>query len=211
MDNSSWLSLALIFVAGAALPGPSLLVIINITRQSGKLSGIFGSLGHGVGIFIYAFAAATGIAILAQISPALFIFIQSVGALFLFWLAIRLIISKADTLDNMASITTSSLSRSFTNGLLIAILNPKVAIFFASIFSAFIRPTQSYILHLEIASLAGVIDTIVYVTYVFLLSTSIIRQILNESKQVLDILLASVFIMLAFIIALEAYEWLRLA
>ena len=206
MDNSSWLSLALIFIVGAASPGPSLFVIVNITRQSGKLAGMFGSLGHGIGICIYAFAAATGIAILAHLSHTLFVFIQSMGALFLLWLAARLIISKGDTFDHTTNINTASLSRSFSDGLLIAILNPKVAVFFASIFSAFINSSQSYKLHLEIASLAGVIDTIVYVSYVFLLSTSIMQQVLNRSKQFLNILLASVFLILALSIVLEIYQ-----
>ena len=211
MDNSSWLSLALMFFVGAASPGPSLLVIINITRQSGKLSGMFGSLGHGIGICIYAFVAATGIAILAQVSPTLFVFIKSMGVLFLLWLAARLIISKPNTFAHITNTKTASLSRSFSDGLLIAILNPKVAIFFASIFSAFINSSQSYKLHLEIASLAGVIDTIVYVTYVFLLSTSIMQRVLNRSKQVLDILLASVFLILALVIMLEIYQEISLS
>ena len=211
MDNSSWLSLALIFIMGAVSPGPSLVVIINITRQSGKLSGIFGSLGHGIGIFIYAFAAATGIAILAQVSSTLFMFIQFMGALFLFWHAGKLIISKADAVDHKTNIKTENLSRSFSDGLLVAVLNPKVAIFFASIFSAFINSSQSYKLHLEIASLAGIIDTIVYFTYVFLLSTSIILRILNRSKRVLDILLASVFFILASTIVFEVYQEISLS
>ena len=211
MDNESWLSLALIFIVGAVSPGPSLLVIINITRKSGKLAGIFGSLGHGIGIFIYAFAAATGIAILAQVSPTLFMFIQFMGALFLFWLAARLIISKADAFDHTTNIKTSNLSRSFSDGLLIAILNPKVAIFFASIFSAFINSSQSYELHLEIASLAGIIDTTVYITYVFLLSTGIMQRVLNQSKQFIDILLATVFLILASIIVLEICQGLSLS
>ena len=130
MDNSSWLSLALIFIMGAASPGPSLVVIINITRASGKMSGIFGSLEHGIGIFIYAFTAATGIAILAQLSSTLFMFIQFMGTLFLLWLAARLIISTADDVNHTTNIKTENLSRSFSEGLLIAILNPKVAIFF---------------------------------------------------------------------------------
>ena len=67
MDNSNWLSLALIFIFGAASPGPSLLVIINITHQSGELSGMFGSFGHRLGIFIYAFAAVAQISVAAQV------------------------------------------------------------------------------------------------------------------------------------------------
>ena len=211
MGNSAWLSLALVFIVGAASPGPSLLVIIYITRQSGKLSGMAGAFGHGIGIFIYAFAAATGIAILAQMLPTLFVFIQSMGALFLVWLAARLIIPKTNTFKNTTNIKTASLSCSFINGLLIAILNPKVAIFFASIFSTFINSSQSLKLHLEIAALAGIIDTIIYVTYVFLLSTKVTQRIFNQSNPILNILLASFFLILALVIMLEVYQEISLS
>ena len=54
MGIYEWLSIALICVAGATTPGPSILVIIYINNTRGFLSGIIASLAHGLGIFIYA-------------------------------------------------------------------------------------------------------------------------------------------------------------
>ena len=54
MGIYEWLSIALICVAGATTPGPSVLVIIYINNTRGFLSGIIASLAHGLGIFIYA-------------------------------------------------------------------------------------------------------------------------------------------------------------
>ena len=52
MGIYEWLSIALICVAGAITPGPSVLVIIYINNTRGFLSGIIASLAHGLGIFI---------------------------------------------------------------------------------------------------------------------------------------------------------------
>ena len=54
MGIYEWLSIALICVAGATTPGPSVLVIIYINNTRGFVSGIIASLAHGLGIFIYA-------------------------------------------------------------------------------------------------------------------------------------------------------------
>mgnify|MGYP006264138783 CR=1 FL=1 len=59
----------------------------------------------------------------------------------------------------------------FIEGFLIAILNPKIAVFFLSLFSQFLSSEQTHITHLFMAILAGGIDTIVYCIIVILAST----------------------------------------
>ena len=66
------------------------------------------------------------------------------GTLFLFWLAARLIISKADAVDHTTNIKTESLSHSFRDGLFIAILNPK-SLFSSRLSSAFLLIQASHI------------------------------------------------------------------
>jgi len=61
MEPDQWLSLAMICLAGAVSPGPSLLVILDATRRGGRPAGMLAAIGHGLGIFIYAFGAATGL------------------------------------------------------------------------------------------------------------------------------------------------------
>ena len=206
MDIYSWLSLSLICFLGAASPGPSLLVIFKITNQLGQIAGIFSSLGHGLGIFIYAFTAATGIAFLSQKSQILFIIIQFMGALFLIWLALKIIFPRTNSIDLGKNTDELNFRHSFNEGLLIALLNPKVAIFFGSIFSGFVRPHQSLELHVGMASLAGVIDVIVYVIYVLFLSSKIIQNILTRHKPVLDKFLAFTFLLLASYVAFQIFN-----
>ena len=206
MDIYSWLSLGLICFLGAASPGPSLLVIFKITNQLGKVAGIFSSLGHGLGIFIYAFAAATGIAFLSQKSQILFIIIQFMGALFLIWLALNIIFSKTQPNVIESDFSSSNLIHSFNKGLLIALLNPKVAIFFGSIFSGFVNSKQTIPLHFQMASLAGFIDVIVYVVYVLFLSSKQVRKNLNQHKNLLNNFLALIFLVIGSFIAFQVFK-----
>ena len=59
----NWSTLALVLILGAMTPGPSLVLVIRNTIFGGRWYGITTGIGHGIGFSIYAFAAATGIAV----------------------------------------------------------------------------------------------------------------------------------------------------
>lgn len=69
------------------------------------------------------------------------------------------------------------------SGFVIAVFNPKVAIFFTSIFGAFILPNQSLNLHASMAAAAGIIDGAIYMTYVKLLSFNLIEQFFRTKNK----------------------------
>ena len=83
MGIYEWLSIALICVAGATTPGPSVLIIIYINNTRGFLSGIIASLAHGLGIFIYALISIFTISLIDKNLPSIIPFIQLMGAIFL--------------------------------------------------------------------------------------------------------------------------------
>ena len=203
MDFASWISLTLLCIAGASSPGPSLFVITDISRRSGQLAGLVSSFGHGVGIFLYALAAATGLAIIARGYPSLFAFTQCLGALFLLWLAYKLLANSTKPRIENKEKTQHTLLKALYSGFIIAILNPKVAIFFTSIFGAFILPDQSLNLHASMAAAAGIIDGLIYMTYVKLLSFSVIKQFFSSNQKTLDRTLAFLFIAFAVGLAFE--------
>ena len=61
MGLADWLSLISICLLGALSPGPSLMVILACTAENGRKAGVLASIGHGLGVFIYALAAASGL------------------------------------------------------------------------------------------------------------------------------------------------------
>ena len=181
---NDWASLAIICMLGAFSPGPSLIVILSLTSTDGRRSGYDASLGHGCGIFVYAFMSASGLAIILNLHKGLFALIQFLGAIFLLYLGLRImrsIIFKASE-ESSKSVLNQNYSNRFTDGFLIAILNPKIAVFFLSLFSQFLRLEQNFIIHLGMATLAGVIDTVAYVLMVSLASTQIMLKFLSTYK-----------------------------
>ena len=185
MPFNDWWSLAVICVLGAFSPGPSLMVILTLTASDGRGAGYKASLGHGLGIFLYALFSASSLGLILTVYRQLFETVQVCGAIFLCYLGIRIIRSSFLTKLNNASdaVPNKKSANSFVDGFLIAILNPKIAVFFLSLFSQFLNSEQIVGTHLGMAVLAGLIDTSAYLIMVSLISTSIMQTFLSSYKK----------------------------
>lgn len=172
MSASDWFSLALICTLGAASPGPSLGVVLGAAKLRGRGGGCATAIGHGFGVFLYALMAAASLSYILDHYFKLFQLVQLAGALMLVWIGVRLIIATSrDISDKPVEARAVAMSRSFQDGFLIAVFNPKIAAFFGSLFSLYLESGQSTALHLAMAALAGGIDMIVYVLIVLLVTT----------------------------------------
>ena len=93
MELQNWFYLATICFLGACSPGPSLLVVLGFVSTEGKRSGISVSIGHGLGVFFYALLSTLGLSVLIVNYYLAFTVVQIIGALFLIWIAFRIIIN----------------------------------------------------------------------------------------------------------------------
>ena len=196
MIFSDWLSLILICILGAFSPGPSLIVIINCTLKHGRTSGIFASIGHGLGVFFYAFVSVLGLAIIIINSPKVFFTIQLMGSILLIWIGYKTIKdNNRKIFNNINQTIDSKKTTSFIDGFLIAILNPKIAAFFISLFSQFLTDNQEYFTSFLMASIAGIIDVSAYLIMVNLACTKYINTFLIEYSKFVQ-LIFGVFLVL---------------
>ena len=183
-----WLSLAIICILGAFSPGPSLIVILSITASNGRKAGFFASFGHGLGVFIYALLSATGLSIILNTYSQLLIVVQVLGALFLLYIGIRTISSLFSKTGHSSPLLSNNIiANRFIDGFLIAIFNPKIAVFFLSLFSQFLVVGQTFIIRSGMALLAGTIDTLAYLAMVTLASTSIMLKFLSTYKKPVEV------------------------
>ena len=208
MSISDWLSLAFICLLGASSPGPSLMVILTATATSGRWGGIAASCAHGLGIFIYALASATGLSIILVTHQSLFTAIQISGALLLLWMGGRALYAalKAPLYSTEQASSdhrqTGALIRQTANGFMIAVLNPKIAVFFLSLFSQFLGEGQTLALSLSMASLAGVIDTLWYCLIVAIASTALFRKLMHDYARIRDGVFGGLLILLSLTLLL---------
>ena len=202
MGLADWLSLISICLLGALSPGPSLMVILACTAENGRKAGVLASIGHGLGVFIYALAAASGLNYLLNHFQSVFLALQLLGAGLLLWLGLRILKTTFMAAQRQADIPSSAkqpaaLQYAFRDGFLIAVFNPKIAAFFISLFSQFLEQGQLVMLHLSMAGLAGLIDMAIYVFYAILASTAIVNGLMERYARLRDFIFAMILISLA--------------
>ena len=115
--------------------------ILGQTIKGGRASGFAAMLGIWIGAACHALIAALGLSALFMSSASAFLILKSVGAVYLVWLGIQAFRSKGSAFlpDEQAdSIRTSSTSKIFAQGLVVSLLNPKVAIFFLTFLPQFV-------------------------------------------------------------------------
>jgi threonine/homoserine/homoserine lactone efflux protein len=169
MTLSAWLSLALVCLLGAMSPGPSLAIVVRHTVTSGARAGVICAFSHGFGIFLWAALMVSGLGALLLAQPTWFDGLRALGAGFLLYLGCRALMAQRGASANTEEANRGG-GKAAREGLVIALSNPKVAVFFAALFSQFIQPDATLKTQLVIATTAAVIDALWYTVVAMLLS-----------------------------------------
>ena len=169
MTLSAWLSLALVCLLGAMSPGPSLAIVVRHAATSGTRAGVMCAFSHGFGIFLWAVLMVSGLGALLLTQPTWFDGLRALGAGFLLYLGCRALIPQRGAVADTGQANSES-GKAAREGLVIALSNPKVAVFFAALFSQFIQPDATLNTQLMIATTAAVIDALWYTVVAMVLS-----------------------------------------
>ncbi len=143
----------LLFLATGMLlnltPGPDVLYIVTHSLRSGARAGIVAGLGITAGCFVHIFAAALGVSALMAASTHAFTVLKWVGAAYLLWVGVRMLLSRAPaakpkTTNLIATpaepISARALKIIFVGGFWTNASNPKVALFFLAFLPQFVAP-----------------------------------------------------------------------
>ncbi|MFJ1213999.1 LysE family translocator [Burkholderia pyrrocinia] len=121
-------------------PGPDTAYIVGRSVAQGRGAGLMSALGISAGCCVHALACAFGLTALLAASAAAFTVIKLVGAAYLIYLGVRMIITKqaAAPSDTAAAQAAKPMRQLFMQGFWTNVLNPKVVLFFVSFFPQFV-------------------------------------------------------------------------
>ena len=123
----------------AVTPGPGVLYIVTRALAQGRAAGVASVAGVACGNFLNAVGAAVGLAALFAVSSLAFTLVKFAGAAYLVWLGVRMLRAPAALAAPGAALVPVSVARLFREGLLVALLNPKTALFFAAFLPQFMH------------------------------------------------------------------------
>ncbi|HEY3681111.1 MAG TPA: LysE family translocator [Bradyrhizobium sp.] len=145
-----------LFVVSAVLvnisPGPDSAYIVGRSLQLGWRAGMMAALGISCGCLVHVFGTAIGLSALLMASSVAFTVIKWVGAAYLCYIGITMLLSRRNSEADVAAAASGavaprpclSLRQVFWQGVLTDVLNPKVALFFLAFLPQFVNADEPH-------------------------------------------------------------------
>ena len=141
----------LIIFALAALglvltPGPNMMYLVSRSICQGRNAGLISLLGVVTGFFVHILSASFGITALLFAIPMGYELLKFVGAAYLLWMAWQAVKPESQGMFTTVDLPPDAPLTLFKMGFFTSALNPKVAVFYLSLFPQFIKPAYGSIL-----------------------------------------------------------------
>ena len=201
MSLLNFLQIFFVCLIGAMSPGPSMVVVINNAIFKNRFNGILTSIGHGIGIGIYAFFAVVGVGLIIKTNIIVFNGIKIISIFFLVYMGIKSILSK-NNLDFREGNKKEGLS-SFIQGFIISILNPKIFIWFVAIYSQFMSSENDFIFNSYLVFTASIVDAAWYIFLTFIVTSDIVLRFLKNKSIIIHRIIGVLFIIISAILLID--------
>ena len=139
MSFDTWLFFCITEAVLSFTPGPAVLLVISLALTRGARDGLLASLGILAANAIYFLLSATGIGAILLASWEVFFLIKWLGAAYLVWLGIRMLLSRSEA----AATDHGAASREpnpLRHGMVTQGANPKALLFFSALLPQFVDP-----------------------------------------------------------------------
>lgn len=143
-----WSLLAPFLVAALALnltPGADMTYVLARSVSQGRAAGMLSSLGIATGSLVHTVAAAIGLSAIVLHSQTAFLAIKYVGAAYLLYIAWRALRDSGVAAGATNGRPPAPLGRVFAEGVLINVMNPKVALFILAFLPQFVDPAKGHV------------------------------------------------------------------
>ena len=123
------------------IPGPGVLYVVARSIGQGRRAGLTSVLGLSAGALVHVAATTAGLSAILLTSATAFGIVKTLGAGYLIYLGLRALVTRGPVLGVQAA-RPISLYRVFTDGVIVSVFNPKIAVFFLAFLPQFVVPSQ---------------------------------------------------------------------
>ena len=177
-----FLSITLLILLAAISPGPDFFLVVKNSLQHSRKAGIFTAIGVSFSLLIHSIYCILGLALIISHSLLLFTCIKYLGASYLIYLGIKSVLAKPEERFEIGADSgrVNSAFKSFIQGLLCNLLNPKAIMFILAFFTLIIKPTMSWAVQLGYCVEIALIHFIWFSGLSLLINHQKIRASLNR-------------------------------
>lgn len=193
----------MVCLLGAMSPGPSMAVVINNAIFKGRNNGVLTSIGHGIGIAIYATFAVLGLGLIIKTNILVFNGLKILSIIFLILIGIKSIFNKEKLNLEKKNIKDNTIS--FLQGFSISIFNPKILVWFIAIYSQFMSVENKLIFNVYLISIAGIVDACWYIILTFAVTTASALSFFKTKLNIIQKIQGFFFIALGLLLIVNLF------
>ena len=206
-----FIGLATIALLGAMSPGADFVLVTRNSLVYSRKIGIFTAIGIGMGVLVHVFYTLAGIGLIISQSILLFNIIKYIGAAYLIYIGSKSLNAKPRREENNAEKVDVKLKnispiKALLSGVATNALNPKVTLFFLSLFMQFISTGTPFsvqvMLGLETAAIIGCW----FVVVALMFSNDLLKNKIKEFGHWFEKITGAALILLGVKVALSTRE-----
>ncbi len=168
-DYGAFVAAIILFLA---IPGPGNLALITSTSKGGMRGGLAATFGVIAGDQVLMWLAVAGVAALLTTYPTAFSAVQWLGAAYLAWLGLKMILAKPGD----KPVLNIQPRHYFKQAVFITLLNPKAIVFYMAFFPLFVDPAR----HQGLLTFGVMAATIAALTFLYGLGATLLTHFLAE-------------------------------
>ncbi|WKY59111.1 LysE family translocator [Vibrio sp. SNU_ST1] len=196
----SWDSISLFIVIVffiAIIPGPNALLVLSTALTQRKLFAFVNVLGVSCGFFFHAFISANGISLLLSNTPMAFEGLKWAGVLYLVWLGYNHFCAAMRAQEGVLSVVGASGSKlynQFFKGFLTNLLNPKIVLFYLSIFPQFVSKDMIVTDSLVLGGIQATVVSMWFLIVILMADTFKRLLVQKRTSQMMNIVCGVLFV-----------------
>lgn len=208
MTLAQWASLLALNLAGAASPGPDMILIMRLATRS-RTHALAAALGIQLGVVMWTSLTVFGAAAILTAYPSVLAFVQLIGGIALIWMGRNMAMAgwrdrstkPVDLAD--AALRLGSLKSAFKTGWLTNIANPKIVVFLAAIVAPLLPQSPSIGLSIAVIAALTLSAFLLFVVVAFFLSTKAVRRRVFAAGPWIDIASGVLFMVIGGSLAIN--------
>lgn len=187
LDSTAVLTAFWVYLAGVVIPGPNFVAVVHKAVAATRSEALALVAGIVVVNLLWSGCAITGLGLVFAAFPWAALIVKILGAAYLMWFGVRLIVNAGKHRDSPADTgPVRSLRKSFLQGVVTNIGNPKSIAFYAAVFSAAAPAHVSVITFASMLTVVVGVSLTWYGLVALALSQSTIASAYQKARKVID-------------------------
>ena len=167
-------------------PGPDFAMVTRNSLMLSRRAGVLTAVGIGLGVLVHVTYTLVGVGLLIQQSLWLFNTIKLVGAVWLVYLGVKMLRSRAGGTPVDRRVIPLSDAAALRTGFLTSVLNPKATIFIVSLFMQVVGPETPLAVQIGYGVFISVVHMAWFSLVAVFFSSPVLRRAMIERQWMAD-------------------------